>query len=298
MLEHRVVAVLEAGRAGVVGGARDVDPPAAVRPDVAADTHSGTALVVGVGVGERAALFDVQLDEGVHPGQRLGVVAEARRVAAGSRDRLGHRRPVGVGQAEGAVGRERTGDEARSGTGDPEPGALLVAETGHGQRNSRSQPGGAQRVDRRERRDHPERAVEGPAVRDRVQVRADGHAAGRPVRADGVGVAPPGPLVAGAVQGEVQTPSGALPGEPLPQRVVLAGPGVPPVPAGRRVPADRGELGPHGVEGAQRRHGHRDTRVLGVHGGAHGTNLGCRPWRCWGKRAHWPPSRPPASPSR
>ena len=41
--EHGVLAVVEPGGAGVVGLAGDVEPPAAVRPDVAADPHGGPA---------------------------------------------------------------------------------------------------------------------------------------------------------------------------------------------------------------------------------------------------------------
>ena len=58
--------------------------------------------------------------------------------------------------------------------------------------------------------DHPERAVEGAAVGHRVQVRADDQP-GPAGRHGGVGVAPPRPLVAGAVLDEVEATRGASP---------------------------------------------------------------------------------------
>ncbi len=94
-------------------------------------------------------------------------------------------------------------------------------------------------------------------------------------RHGGVRVAPPRPLVAGAVLHQVQAPCRRLAGEPLPQRHVVAGPGEPAVAAGARVPADALERRPHRVK-------------------AHVPNLG---WSSWmqNRTAPWTPWPPPAS---
>ena len=218
--EHGVLALGERGGAGVVGLTGHVDPPAAVRPDVAADTDGVAEL------DQAAALLDVQLDERADPGERLVVAAEAGRVAAGAPHRLGHRHAVVVGEAAGPVGPQRPGDDPRARAGDAEPGALLVGEVDDPHGPGRGEAVVPQLVDRREGTDDPERAVEGATVGHRVEVRADDDA-GVPGGHRGIRVAPPGPLVAHPVGGEVEPAVGALAGEPLAQVVVLAGPGEP-----------------------------------------------------------------------
>ena len=243
--EHGVAAVLEAGGAGVVGLAGEVEAPAPVRPDVAGDGDRRAE------VDERAPLLDVQLDERADPTQGLLVRSELVRVAAGRAQGLGVGGAVGVGEREGPLGGQLAGQDPGAGAGDPEAGALLVDEVDHRQGHVGRNAGRAQGVDGRERRDHAEGSVEGTAVGHRVQVRADRDpgTAGRHRVVDGAGaVPPPGPLVADAVDGEVQAAAGALGGEPLAQGQVLGGPGEPPV-AARRRPPHRLELGPHGVEG-------------------------------------------------
>ena len=202
--EHGVLALGERGGAGVVGLAGHVDPPAPVRPDVAADPD-GVAEV-----DEAAALLDVQLDEGADPGEGLVVAAEGGRVAAGAAHRLGHRHAVVVGEPAGPVGPERTGDDAGPRAGDAEARALLVGEVDDPHRAGRGEAVVPQLVDRRERTDDPERAVEGATVGNRVQVRADDDA-GVTGGHRGIRVAPPGPLVAHPVGGEVEPASAHSP---------------------------------------------------------------------------------------
>ena len=104
-----------------------------------------------------------------------------------------------------------------------------------------------QLVDRRERPDDTERAVEGPTVGHRVEVRADDDA-GVAGGDRGIRVAPPGPLVAHPVGREVEPTVGALAGEPLAQVVVLAGPGEAVVAPAVVVEAQGLEVVPHPPE--------------------------------------------------
>ncbi len=198
-------------------------------------------------VDQAAALLDVQLDERADPGEGLVVAAQGARVAAGAAHRLGHRHAVVVGEAAGPVGPEGTGDDARPRAGDAEPGALLVGEVDDPHRAGRGEAVVAQLVDRRERADDPERAVEGTPVGHRVEVRADDDA-GVTGGHRGIRVAPPRPLVAHPVGGEVEAAFGALAGEPLAQVVVLAGPGEPVVAAALAVDAQGLEVVPHPTE--------------------------------------------------
>ena len=244
--EHGVAAVLEAGRARVVRGAGHVDAPAPVGPDVGADGDGGGG---GAEIGERAALLDVELDEGGDPAERLVVAAQCRGVAPERLQRLGHRQAVAVTQAQGALCWQRPGDDPRAGAGDPKAGTLLVDEADHGDRDGGGEPGRAEAVDGRQRGDDPERTVEGAAVGHRVEVGPHGHPAARAVGPDHVGVSPPGPLVAGAVLHDVQAPGGALAGEPLPQVGVLTGPREAAVATRAGVAADLLERRPHRVEG-------------------------------------------------
>ena len=105
----------------------------------------------------------------------------------------------------------------------------------------------AQLVERREGAHDAERPVEGPAVGDRVEVRADDDA--RVAGGDGgVGVAPPRPLVAHPVGRDVEAALSALPDEPLAQVAVGAGPGEAVVPAAVVVSPDTLEVPPHPEE--------------------------------------------------
>ena len=157
------------------------------------------------------------------------------------RDGLGHRHAVGVGEPGGPLGGERAGEDARARARHPEPGALLVAEAGHAERARRAEPVRAQHVERGERADDAERAVERAAVGHGVQVGA-GDDAG-PIR---VGIAPPGDEVARPVGRDVQPPGLGLAREPVPQLGVLPGPGEPPVPAraGASEVSEVGQPGP------------------------------------------------------
>src|SRR5699024_5048833 len=69
-----------------------------------------------------------------------------------------------------------------------------------------------------------------------------------PTTGGGVRVAPPRPLIAGPVLDQLQSARSRLPGEPLPQRVVLPGPREPVVTTRPVVPSDRDQLVPHPVE--------------------------------------------------
>ena len=244
--EHRVVAVHQPGGAGVVGLAVEVQPPPAVRPDAVGDADGGAR------VDQAAALLDVQLDQGADPAQRLVVAAELLGIVPGSAHRLGQRGAVGVGEPPGPVGVEGAGEQPRPRAGDAEPGALLVGEADDPERPRRDHALLAHQVHGGERADHTERAVVGTTVGHRVQV-----AAGHDPGAVGVGVAPPGPLVAVAVHHEVQAAPRGLAGEPLAAGQVAGRPGVPAVAAGRAVPADGQQVGPHPVHGRLGHAGHR-----------------------------------------
>ncbi len=74
--QHRVAAVGEPGRARVVGAAGEVEPPPAVRPDALGQAEGGALR------GERAALLDVQFDEGADAGQQVVAGAEVAGVVA------------------------------------------------------------------------------------------------------------------------------------------------------------------------------------------------------------------------
>ena len=187
--QHGVVAVLEAGGAGVVGL---TGMSTRQRPCGQMSLPTPTAWPRSA---RRAALLDVQLDERPHPGERLVVAAEVD--GSGRRARIASAivRPVAVPQAAGAVGAQRTGDDPGTGTGDTEPGALLVAEADDAERAAAA--------------GNPARAAASTAARapttpsgpskappSGTESRCDPMTTpGSPARG-GVGVAPPGPLVA------------------------------------------------------------------------------------------------------
>jgi hypothetical protein len=240
--EHRVVAVGEQRRAGVVGPAVQVEAPAAVRADGRADAD-GLAEV-----DEPAALLDVELEVAPHPAERLRVGSERRRVPPAGRERVGQRDAVVVAQRQRPLGREGAGEQPRPRAGDAEAPALLVGERRDGERPGRPHAARAEQVDGDEPRHDPEGPVEGPAPCDGVEVAA-GHDASAGVR-----VAPPGPAVAGAVLGDVEPPAGGLGGEPLPQRRLRRGVREAPVPAGRLVAADVGDGVEEPSDGSGGRH--------------------------------------------
>ena len=90
-----------------------------------------------------------------------------------SRHRVGEVDAVPVGQGARTFGGHDPGGEARPQAGDAETGALLFDEEPDAERCRGGDPLLAKGVDHGERRDHPERSVEGAATLDRVQVRPD-----------------------------------------------------------------------------------------------------------------------------
>src|ERR1700709_1304536 len=64
----------------------------------------------------------------------------------------------------------------------------------------------------------------------------------------GIGIAPPRPLVTGAVGGQFEIARRRLAREPLAQRLIDVGPGVAAIATGRRRTSDVGERRPHSVK--------------------------------------------------
>src|SRR5699024_9678458 len=116
----------------------------------------------------------------------------------------------------------------------------------------------------RETGDHAERTVEGTPVGHGVQVAAGDDAALPRLPDVGVGVTPPGPLVADPVLDQVQPAGGRLAREPLPQRRVLGGPRVAAVATGRPVTAGPGEVTPHRCEGGHSPHSCPSRTFAGI----------------------------------
>ena len=244
--DHRVLAVLQGRRAGVVGLAGDVDAPAPMGPDVAADADGGAAI------DEVPALFDVEFDEGANAGEGLGVWAEGVGVATGVGEGLGHGDPVAVPEGAGPVGVEHSGEQSGTRAGDPEPRALFVDEVDDGQGPVGAVTPFAEDIDGEQAGDDTEGTIEGPAIGHRIQMRPgdDGLAAGPgslTVAALGRR-SPPGPLVADAVFGQGQPTSLRLRREPVPQLQVGAGPGIPAI-APRLRPPDRLQFRPEAAKG-------------------------------------------------
>jgi hypothetical protein len=110
--DHRIPAIAQPGRTGVVGLTRDLDPPPTVRPEPASHRH-GTAKV-----DQTATLLDMWLDEGSDASECLGIRAQL--VPAPARRRvhrlLGHSDPVRVTQCSRSISAQGAGDHARSGT--------------------------------------------------------------------------------------------------------------------------------------------------------------------------------------
>ena len=185
-------------RPGMVGLARQVEAPAAVRPDRLAD-------------GDRRPRSTrprpCSTCSSTYVPTRRGFPRRGRRgdVASGPRHRLGHLTPSASLSASARSARQRAGDHSRTGAGDAEPRALLVGEVHDGDRAAGSNPCRPQRIDGGEGRHDAERPVEGAPVGNRVQV--------DPVDDPGPGVrvAPPRPLVARAVDGESSPRADACP---------------------------------------------------------------------------------------
>ena len=241
--QHRVVPVLHAGGAGVVGLAGEVEAPPPVRPDLAGQPDGHVA------VDEVAALLDVELDEGA---DAVEVQQAVRRVQPGGADRVGEEDAVAVAQLLRLLPRRGAGDQPRAEAGAPEPRPLLLDEDADADRAVRLEAPGPQRVDGGERGRHAQRAVVRTTVEDRVEVRAGEHALVARARAGG-GL-PPGDLVADAVGLDDQPARRALLGEPRPQLRLRRRPGLAEVAARGRRSADRCQVAPHLLEVGRRGH--------------------------------------------
>ena len=152
--EQRVLAIRQPGGAGVVGHTGHLDPPAAVRPDIAG--HADRSITIDQG----AALLDVQFDQMADPAQRLRVGTAILGPPARRAQSVGHAATVGVGEGQRPFGGQRAGDHPGAGAGDAEPGPFLVDEIDHADRQVGRERPGAQGIDRGERTDHAQRAVE------------------------------------------------------------------------------------------------------------------------------------------
>ena len=125
--QHGVGAVLQAGGAGVVGAAGQVQAPAPVRPYRA---RGGDRVR---GVGEVAALLHVQFHERVELPEQVRVGTERFGVVSGVGHGLGPGGAVGVGEGAGPVGADLPGGEAAAQARHTEAAALLLDEDDHGQ---------------------------------------------------------------------------------------------------------------------------------------------------------------------
>ena len=196
------------------------------------------------------ALLDVQLDERRRPGaapRRRGPACAGSRPARVSASAMLTPSPSASARARSGASAPVISRDPAQATPNRAPSSSPNTATPSGRAGTN--PPRAQGVDGGERGDDAERPVEGAAVGHGVQVRAEDDTRAASVRWRSVGIAPPGPEVAGPVVDEVEPPGGRLAGEPLPQVGVLARPGEAPVAAGARMPPDPGEVGPHPVEG-------------------------------------------------
>ena len=166
--EQRVLPLRHRRRAGVVGEAGDGHVVLVNRHDPFDDADRDGRFL------EVAALFDVQLDVAVDRALRPPRVEDAIGIAADLPDRVSPPHPVpDLVQIRRL---EIAGDDAAAGEGAAEGDPLLVRPDDHLQRMTRSHPGGRQRVDRldrAERRQRAEVAVEVSAARHRVDVRSE-----------------------------------------------------------------------------------------------------------------------------
>ncbi len=174
--EHRVAAVLHAGGARVVGLAREVEAVAAVRPDLAGDAPRRRRGRRGRVPARRAAR---------RSSRRRPATAAADRVEPGGRRRRrrgGRRRGPGARASASQVVAPVTRREPRQARPKRDPSSSVKTETPIGR--ARLEARVTQHVDRRQRRDDAQRAVERASVVDGVEVRAG---AGRRVLRGDVG---------------------------------------------------------------------------------------------------------------
>ena len=133
------------------------------------------------GLGEARALLDVELEVGHDLGR--GALRHPRFAGLAERaQRIGDRDPRAVRSLGSAI-RQPAERGARAEQADPEARPLLVAPAHDLHRSREAQPVIEERLDRLDRAEHPERAVESSALRHRVQMRADEHARTIPAEA-------------------------------------------------------------------------------------------------------------------
>ena len=124
---------VEPGGARVVGLAAEVEPPAAVRPDGGGDADRGRRTGRGRGPARR----------GVRRRRRCGRAVRGRGRWRRGRSRrasmaCGRRDAVAVAQPVRLLGGQLPGGEPGADAGEPEAGALLVAEVDDGERPART----------------------------------------------------------------------------------------------------------------------------------------------------------------
>ena len=120
--QHRVMAVGEAGRAGVVGAAGELQAPAVVRPDRPGDADRRTQRR------ERAALLHVQFDERRQAGKALLVGADLGGVEARVRHRLGEGDALVVAERPRPFRVHDPGHQPAAKAWNTEPRALFLCE--------------------------------------------------------------------------------------------------------------------------------------------------------------------------
>ena len=224
--EHGITAIEHARRARVIGLAGDVNAPAAVGQD--RRTHRNRRTEVD----QSASLLDMELDESADAREALRLCAERLRVPSRPTKCLVHRDAIRVAQSARLLRSKHPCGEARSDAGDAEAPALLVRETGDGERATWLHAAPLQLRDRSQGARDAERAVVVAAIGHGIEVRS------RDERVTGAGIPPPCPDVAVAIGLDVEPEARGLPDEPLAQRQVGIGPREAPVAARGRVAAD------------------------------------------------------------
>jgi len=114
----------EPGRPGVIGATGEIEPPAAVRPDAFGQAQGGALR------GERAALLDVQFDEGAEAGQQVVAGAEVAGVLARGDHGVGQHGAGVVGEDPRGIRVDGTGQQAAAQARDAEPRAFFLGEGG------------------------------------------------------------------------------------------------------------------------------------------------------------------------
>ncbi len=248
--DDRVTPVAHERRARVVALPGEPEAPAAVPEDVRRERDGRPE------VDESAPLLDVQLDERADAGQTIRIRTDGGRVDAGGGEHCLQAGAVRIGQRERAFRADGTAQQARPEAGDTEACALLLGEDGDRRRSRRAVPLLLQTHDGVERRDDAERAVEGAAAGDRVEVRA---------RDERIGprCAPPCPGVAVPVVLDVEAEALRPLDEPVAEVALGVVEQVPGVPAADGVPPDLGDLG-QPREDRRARVGHAQTSHMGT----------------------------------